>query len=153
MTEQELKPGNLKQQDALKFMLGGNALFTVKDIVTEKRFTYKVLVDSKNEDQLKVFVMNGTDNTKNYWHFGHIVFDSGMPVFRVYSIHNRDKEYTKWFERILLNLSIERVMPQIEMWHEGRCCRCGRVLTVPESIASGIGPECAFMDARVNRGL
>ena len=25
----------------------------------------------------------------------------------------------------------------------GNCCRCGRLLTVPESIAAGIGPECA----------
>jgi len=27
--------------------------------------------------------------------------------------------------------------------HEGRCCRCGRQLTVPSSIDAGIGPECA----------
>lgn len=31
----------------------------------------------------------------------------------------------------------------LEIWHEGCCCRCGRALTVPESIASGLGPECA----------
>jgi hypothetical protein len=29
------------------------------------------------------------------------------------------------------------------VWHEGRCGRCGRKLTVPESIESGFGPECA----------
>lgn len=27
--------------------------------------------------------------------------------------------------------------------HEGKCGRCGRKLTVPESIDRGIGPECA----------
>jgi len=27
--------------------------------------------------------------------------------------------------------------------HEGRCGRCGRLLTVPASVACGIGPECA----------
>lgn len=27
--------------------------------------------------------------------------------------------------------------------HEGRCCRCARPLTHPESIATGIGPDCA----------
>lgn len=32
---------------------------------------------------------------------------------------------------------------KVEVWHEGKCCRCGRKLTVPESIESGIGPECA----------
>ena len=30
-----------------------------------------------------------------------------------------------------------------EARHEGRCARCGRALTVPESIDSGFGPECA----------
>ncbi len=32
---------------------------------------------------------------------------------------------------------------QMEVWHEGRCGRCGRKLTVPESIGLGLGPECA----------
>src|SRR5271157_2617898 len=27
--------------------------------------------------------------------------------------------------------------------HEGRCCRCGRELTVPASIHAGMGPDCA----------
>jgi hypothetical protein len=30
----------------------------------------------------------------------------------------------------------------VVIWHEGRCGRCGRRLTVPESIESGYGPEC-----------
>lgn len=34
------------------------------------------------------------------------------------------------------------IPPSLEVWHEGRCGRCGRALTVPESIASGIGPVC-----------
>ena len=153
MTEKELSTGNLKQEDALKFILGGNALFTVKNIQTEQRFTYKVLINSKDDQELRVYVMNGTDNTKNYWHFGFINFENGMPMFKVYSIHNRDKEYTKWFERLLRNLAIGLIMPQFEIWHEGRCGRCGRVLTVPESIMNGIGPECAFMGSRVNYGI
>lgn len=30
-----------------------------------------------------------------------------------------------------------------EFWHEGRCAACARRLTVPQSIATGFGPECA----------
>ena len=30
-----------------------------------------------------------------------------------------------------------------EFWHEGRCAACARRLTVPNSIATGFGPECA----------
>lgn len=33
----------------------------------------------------------------------------------------------------------------VEIWHEGKCGRCGRQLTVPESIESGFGPECVKM--------
>jgi hypothetical protein len=34
------------------------------------------------------------------------------------------------------------LLEQGEWWHEGICGRCGRRLTVPESIESGFGPEC-----------
>jgi hypothetical protein len=30
-----------------------------------------------------------------------------------------------------------------EFWHEGRCAACARRLTVPQSIATGFGPDCA----------
>lgn len=38
--------------------------------------------------------------------------------------------------------SPEVLMEQAEWWHEGVCGRCGRRLTVPESIETGFGPEC-----------
>jgi hypothetical protein len=30
----------------------------------------------------------------------------------------------------------------IEIYHEGRCCKCGKRLTTPQSIELGIGPKC-----------
>jgi hypothetical protein len=36
-----------------------------------------------------------------------------------------------------------RQLAKVEIWHEGRCGRCARRLTVPASIVIGIGPECA----------
>lgn len=36
-----------------------------------------------------------------------------------------------------------RQLLKVEIWHEGRCGRCARRLTVPASIVIGIGPECA----------
>lgn len=33
--------------------------------------------------------------------------------------------------------------PSLLVWHEGRCGKCGRRLTTPESIETGIGPICA----------
>ena len=31
----------------------------------------------------------------------------------------------------------------IKIWHNGYCGKCGRMLTVPDSIDSGFGPVCA----------
>jgi len=45
-----------------------------------------------------------------------------------------------WFWRTLTS---GKAFPAgFEFWHEGRCGKCARRLTVPESIANGIGPEC-----------
>ena len=30
----------------------------------------------------------------------------------------------------------------VQLFHEGRCCRCGMGLTHPESITIGVGPDC-----------
>jgi Family of unknown function (DUF6011) len=32
--------------------------------------------------------------------------------------------------------------PFIKIFHSGTCLKCGRKLTTPESILSGIGPKC-----------
>jgi hypothetical protein len=32
--------------------------------------------------------------------------------------------------------------PEMEVEHSGHCGRCGRLLTVPSSVQSGLGPEC-----------
>jgi hypothetical protein len=34
-------------------------------------------------------------------------------------------------------------LSRVEVWFEAACCRCGRKLTVPSSIARYLGPECA----------
>jgi len=37
-----------------------------------------------------------------------------------------------------------KTLPEtLEVWHEGNCCRCARRLTVPASIETGLGYDCA----------
>lgn len=133
--------GNLLQEKAFEFIMGGNALFTVKSNKTGQRYTFKVLHDRHIETQYKVYIMNGSDNTKDYKQIGVISIQSGSPIFKAIStVHNNEPIVA--FDHIFLNLCIGLHMPQLEIWHEGRCCRCGRILTVPESISNGIGPEC-----------
>ena len=47
----------------------------------------------------------------------------------------------EWLWRMLK--SAKPLPPTFEFWHEGRCGKCGKKLTTPESIERGLGPECA----------
>lgn len=131
---------NIPQEKALEFILGGNALFTCLNKNTQVRFTYKVVHDCDNEKQYKIYVLNGSDNTSNYKQIGYI--DICRPFASAISVHTRDLPSFKQFEYIYLILVTDRIIPDLEIWHMGRCCKCGRVLTVPDSIERGIGPEC-----------
>jgi hypothetical protein len=47
------------------------------------------------------------------------------------------------FDFVFSKLNSGTLSPLIEIWHQGRCGKCGKVLTVPKSIESGFGPECS----------
>lgn len=132
----------IQHENALNFILGGNALFTIKSKKTGTRFTFKVLIDQKNEGCFRVQLLTGTDNTRNYTMIGKIDV-SKLGVIPL-SIHTKSSPAFVAINHVVTNLQVSFPMPSLEIWHEGRCCRCGRVLTVPESIMNGIGPECIF---------
>lgn len=138
---EESKDHIVKHPDQLSFILGGNALFTIR-LRDGKRFTYKVQQDYRIENRFRVKTLYGPDNNSNYKEFGDIIVQNGVPLFHKYSIH--EYPHVLLFDMIFLNLCIGLETPGVEFFHSGRCCRCGRILTVPESIMSGIGPECAF---------
>jgi hypothetical protein len=45
------------------------------------------------------------------------------------------------FDYVLNKLKTNKTT-EFEVWHEGKCGKCGRALT-PSSILTGIGPECS----------
>jgi hypothetical protein len=45
---------------------------------------------------------------------------------------------------LVLRRYLKNDLPNIvEVHHNGHCARCGRMLTVPESLYTGFGPDCA----------
>jgi hypothetical protein len=111
---------------------------------TGTRFTYRV---TKSEDEQTMFVgvLTGQDNESSYSYAGRIsrdVFWLGRKVPREGDVP-RDAPSAKAFDWTWRKLVRGEMPEQLEVWHEGRCGRCGRKLTVPESIAAGFGPECA----------
>lgn len=125
-----------------RFALAGNATFTIRSVASGVRFTYRVRTMKEREGMWFVSLLNGPDNTSHYTYMGCIQnnkfrFTKGSKVTPTAPSAVAIVWFAKQaFERHLLPASVE-------VWHEDRCGRCGRKLTVPESIASGIGPECA----------
>lgn len=127
--------------DVLRFMLAGNATITLVSKKTGVRFTYKVRLKDEGMPHF-VSLLSGPDNEGDFCFLGSIFngadYRHGKKA-RITSDAPSAKAFA-WFASQVLS---GKLPEQVEVWHEGRCGRCGRKLTVPESIENGIGPECA----------
>lgn len=144
------------------YVLGGNATVTVVSKTTGARFTYKVeqkrvrpRKDGETEEEYDarkrraydgprfVKVMTGPDNEHCYTYVGHIDEKRRFRLDRRSKLSANAPSVSAWqWFWSALRAKSEKI-DQCEVWHDGRCSRCGRKLTVPESVASGIGPVCA----------
>ncbi len=123
-----------------RFVRAGKARFTLVSKKTGARVTYKVRA-SKDGNVHFVSTLTGPDNTTSYTFLGTI-FSSGE-----YRHGSRSSIAPTAASAVAFEYFFRAVaqgdVSKIEFWHEGRCGRCGRVLTVPGSIETGFGPECA----------
>lgn len=126
----------------LNFMYAGDATFTIKSKATDKHFTFRV-IKPKNIDKDLYFVklMTGPDNTSDFSFFG-TVFNRSEFKHSAKARITPDALGVKSFNWFLRHAADPNLAEQVELYHEGFCCRCGRKLTTPESIELGIGPEC-----------
>lgn len=128
--------------DVLAYMFAGNATFTFRSLKTGAHFTYKIQKNDK-ANNFFVKVLTGPDNVSDYTYIGMIV--DGQFKTTAKSKMRRGSAPVDVITWALTNFNQNgKEMPaQMEVWHTGRCGRCGRPLTVPASVASGIGPDCA----------
>lgn len=129
---------------ALEFLLAGNAHFTIVSQVSGTRFTYRATRSKKVSTIYFVSLLNGPQNDTNYTPMGMIGPGKNTLTRTLRSGVTEAALSWKAFNWAFSHLK-QGTMPGFEFWHEGRCGRCGRRLTVPQSIAAGIGPECATM--------
>lgn len=132
---------------AEKFMLAGNATITVVSNRTQKRLTFKVTKPqdfNENRPIWFVSVLKGQNNEGDFGYMGQIMqrgadywYSRGRKCWREFF---KASDAFAWvWETVTINPTR---MDTFEVWHEGKCGRCGRKLTIPESIESGFGPEC-----------
>lgn len=133
-------------QRTIAFMLAGSAYVTFQSRRTGNRFTYKIsqASESRNGKPPPHFValLVGPDNSRSYEFLGTI-FER-----KAYA-HGRNSKVSESatgaiaFMWVWRKLSAGQMHEELDVWHEGRCGRCGRRLTTPESIETGLGPVCA----------
>ena len=134
----------------LEYMLAGRAVFTVVSGATGKRYTFRVQqldpTKIRGDAQTIHFAqyLYGRDNESSYRSFATIFngrrvwpstgFTREHPVFQAFL----------WVTTAVLadQGGLRDNLPNCEFIPSGRCCRCARLLTTPESVSAGIGPEC-----------
>ncbi len=159
--EDRMLRGRLSHVPAIRqFIEAGRAVITIVSKASGNRYTFRFSRPDEADTQLHnqafgtrpiwVSLLSGQDNEADYSFMGTIFPARSTTELRPSS---RSKVGTTapswiammWFLDCLYGDEVdqERLLRQAEVWHEGRCGRCGRKLTVPESIAIGFGPDCA----------
>jgi hypothetical protein len=129
-----------------RFIFAGKATITLRNSATGNRFTYKFRTPKKQRNENKpvffVDVMTGPDNDRSF-NFAGTLFGNYayQHSYNKSVLHDADT-CVKVVVSFLAFLERGMLPRGVEVWHEGKCGRCGRKLTVPASILSGIGPEC-----------
>lgn len=126
---------------AKQFALAGRARLTLRSCRTGARFTFRITQKDETSPHF-VSLLTGPDNTRSYTYLGTIFQGQRYAHGRKSSI-SADATSSKAFAWAWSFLSRGELPPECEVWHEGTCARCGRALTVPESVSRGLGPDCA----------
>jgi hypothetical protein len=127
------------------FVTAGNATFTLLSSKTGQRFTF--LVRKKEESEVGpwfVSVLTGPNNSEDFEFLGTIFSPDAFRHGKKSRV-STDAPSAKAFAWFWGQLA-KSVLPSVcSFYHEGRCGRCGRKLTTPESVQRGLGPVCASM--------
>jgi Family of unknown function (DUF6011) len=126
--------------DAVAYILAGRARVTLVSIKTGTRFTYKVSQPTEHGPHF-VSLLTGQNNDADFTFLGTIFEGKTYRAGKKSTIGSEAPSAVAfaWAWKMFSH----NVLPSsLEVWHEGTCGKCGRALTVPSSIASGIGPVC-----------
>lgn len=120
------------------FVFAGKAVFTLESKVTGKHYTFKVTKAKDRNGLYFASLLTGRDNEQDFTYLG---------LLTISGLIRTEASRLKAGSTPVLALNyfmkhINNVPKELGVYHEGRCCCCGRPLTTPESIEKGIGPEC-----------
>lgn len=135
------------------FLLAGRAIFTVAN-PTGDRYTFKVTRKDPQEGSRYtkptyfVALLTGSDNENDYTYMGLLSVNEAGTWAEVKltkaSRYKADSTPVKVANWVMVQMMRGLSLPDgYFLGHEGKCGRCGRTLTVPSSLITGLGPDCA----------
>ncbi len=131
-----------------QFILAGEAIFTIQE-PDGSHHTCKiehVPAGDRWPDAYFVKLLTGSNNQRDYSYFGKLDKFTGQVRTTAKSARFAGSRALLLLNRVLARIwsddhvAFERHGYRVH--HEGYCGRCGKLLTVPTSVASGYGPEC-----------
>lgn len=145
--------GQLSNPEALgRYLLAGRAVITLRSKTTGEHRTLRIgrkreRVDQPQlgaDDPLFFRAVYAPEDAREDKYLGCVTGRGWFTTKNAATAANA-AEYVrvaKWVGQHVAAGQLDKVLEQAEVWHEGVCGRCGRRLTVPESIETGFGPEC-----------
>lgn len=138
--------------EAKAFALAGNAILTLQSLKTGVHFTYKIRAAKVDPGSTRTaspvwfvnLLSNGSADEGDFQYLG-LIRDGRFTLTRASKAGPNAASFKAF--NYFWNLGLEQMPAGLVVRHEGHCGRCGRTLTVPESIDAGIGPECAAIMA------
>ncbi len=144
-----------------QFILAGDAVYTVSN-QNGSHFTYRVTRAKPNPQYpdptyfLHVLTGNIDDDRDPYTYVGKLILanldprvgrDPSLRMTRQSKFHATDAVFKVgvWALQVVWQVAAGKykLPPGYSIKHEGKCGRCGRALTNPASLDTGLGPECA----------
>lgn len=146
------KSYRLNRENMLSVLTAGKAEFSLQNEESKKHFTY-VLVKAKSDSGVKqnqegkqVYFVKVCRDYMEFQYAGVLIIEQeqGAKYFRGRKGKiNPDAESIKGLLWLINKLLRGQEIPEVmQVYHFGKCCRCGRTLTDPESVKLGVGPEC-----------
>jgi hypothetical protein len=141
-----MKFNELKPDKVHDYLISGNAIFTVQNEKTKRRFTYKIsrgkTAAFSHVYYVRVLAMNDNNSASSYRFVGAYTVENGFVFSKKRAKVSGDSLSVLTIIWVFKNIHTLYLYPFVKFWHESYCGKCGKKLTTPESLKYGYGREC-----------
>lgn len=136
----EIFSGVVENKYIRDFLLAGKCTCSIENTKTRNKYLFEVNANKKNDKMF--FIQSITGMGKIYGGYILIKEDGSLSYNQGPKGQITDDDMRIQALMYVLK-NYDRLPPYVVVQHLGRCARCRRKLTDPDSIRRGLGPECA----------